>query len=63
MGEMSVAYSGTGYNDLIPSFEVTGEIPFFLWKASNQSDKHVISRLIKAMLVLATQIVMQNLSL
>jgi hypothetical protein len=29
VGEMSVTYSGTGYNDLIPSFEVTGEIPFF----------------------------------
>jgi len=29
VGEMSVANSGTGYNDLIPSFEVTGGVPFF----------------------------------
>jgi len=29
VGEVGVAYSGTGYNDLIPSFEVTGKIPFF----------------------------------
>jgi len=30
VGEMSMAYYGSGYDDLVPSFKVTWEIPFFM---------------------------------